>query len=226
MTDKATIRSSTWSLILTPAIVTLAVTLLRLYGELQHWAKPWFSNAPGGGSAIVGISWLPFLLGPYFAMRLASTGSRPAGNLKTIGIGLLGVVTVIGGAFVAFSPPYGLPKLIAGLLLMAAGTLLQFYPWPSLAKTLLAYGYAARIPVAVVMFFAMRGNWGTHYDGLPPGYAGPTTLWKEFTYIGLIPQLIFWVGFTVTIGAFIGGIVTAAARRRLEAAPAGARAQG
>jgi len=222
MTDKATNRSSTWSLILTPAFVTLIVTLLRLYGELQQWPKPWFSSAPGGGSAIIGISWLPFLFGPYFAMRLAREGDRPVGNLKTIGIGLLGVVMVIGGAMLAFSPPIGTGKAIAGLLSMAVGTLLQFYPWPTLAMTLLAYGYAARIPVAVVMFFAMRGNWGTHYDVLPQGYAGPTTLWKEFVFIGMIPQLLFWVGFTVTIGAFFGGIVAASVRRRVPAAPAGA----
>ncbi len=33
--------------------------------------------------------------------------------------------------------------------------------WPALFKTLLAYGYAARIPVAIVMFFAFRGNWAS-----------------------------------------------------------------
>lgn len=24
--------------------------------------------------------------------------------------------------------------------------------------------------VSTVMFFAIRGNWGTHYDGPPPGF--------------------------------------------------------
>jgi len=220
--DGAINRISTWNLVLGPGIITLAVTLLRLYGELQHWPKPWFSNAAGGGSAIVGISWLPFIFGPYFAMKLASGGIRPSGNLKTILIGLLGVVMVIAGAILAFSPPIGIAKATAGLLSMVVGTVLQFNPWPSLAKTLLAYGYASRIPVVVVMYFAIQGKWGTHYDVLPQGYTGPTTVWTEWAFIGLIPQLLFWVGFTVTIGAFAGGIAAAAARHRLPAAPAGA----
>ncbi len=207
------------SLILWPAVISLAVTLLRLYGELQHWAKPWFNNAAGGGGAVIGISWLPFIFGPYFAMRLSKAGLRPSGNLKTILIGFVGIVMVMGGAIVGFSPPIGLGKFVAGLLAMAVGTALQFNPWPVMAKTLIAYGYAARIPVALVMFFAIRGHWGTHYDVMPPGYAGPTTLWGEFAFIGLIPQLLFWVGFTVTVGAFAGGI-TAAVRRSSTVAPA------
>lgn len=226
MTEGAGTRISTWNLILTPALITLGVTLVRLYGELQHWPKPWFSNAAGGGGAIVGISWLPFIFGPYFAMRLAREGFKPAGNLKTILIALLGVVMVIGGAVLAFSPPLSVAKAAAGFLSMLIGTLLQFNPWPTLARTLIAYGYAARIPVAVVMFIAIQGKWGTHYDVLPPGYTGPTSLWAEYVFIGMIPQLIFWVGFTVTVGVFAGGIVTAAARRRLTATPAEAKIQG
>jgi hypothetical protein len=227
MTDEARTRISTWNLILVPAVLTLAVTLLRLYGELQHWPKPWFSNMAGGGSAIVGISWLPFIFGPYFAMKLARAGLRPAGNIKTILIAFLGVVMVMGGAVVAFTPPISAAKATAGLLAMLIGTFLPFNPWPSLAKTLIAYGYAARIPVVLVMYVSIYGKWGTHYDALPAGYAGPTTLWAEYAFLGLIPQLLFWVGFTVTIGAFAGGIVAAVARRRLPAAEsAGANIPG
>ena len=36
--------------------------------------------------------------------------------------------------------------------------------------TLLAYAFAARVPVALVMLVAMLGNWGTHYDVAPPGF--------------------------------------------------------
>jgi hypothetical protein len=222
MIDETDVQFSIWRLILGPAVLTLAVTLLRLYGELQHWPAPWFSNSAGGGGAIVGISWLPFIFGPYFAMKLAREGSRHDGALKTILMGLLGLVMAIGGAMLAFSPPLGLAKLAAGLVVMLGGVLLQFNPWPSLARTLLGYAFAARVPVALVMLAAIRGKWGTHYDALPPGYAGPTTLWAEFLYIGLIPQLLFWVAFTVTAGAFAGSIAAAAAlRRRVSATPAG-----
>ena len=58
-------------------MITLVVTILRLYGELQGWPKPWFSAAPGGGGAVVGISWLPIIFGPYFALKLAGAGDVP-----------------------------------------------------------------------------------------------------------------------------------------------------
>jgi hypothetical protein len=43
-----------------------------------------------------------------------------------------------------------------GLLVIVAAAALQFPAWPALFKVLRAYGYAARIPVAIVMFFAIR----------------------------------------------------------------------
>ena len=39
------------SLITIPALITLGITILRLVGELEHWPKPWFSAAAGGGGA-------------------------------------------------------------------------------------------------------------------------------------------------------------------------------
>ncbi len=223
MTDRGDVRFSTWKLILMPAVVTLAVTLLRLYGELQHWPRPWFNRAAGGGAAIIGISWLPFIFGPYFAVKLARLDGRRGSGLKTISLAFLGVVLAMGGAFLAFSPPSSLVKFAGGLLAMAIGVLLQFSSWPSLAKTLLAYAYSARIPVAIVMGLAIREKWGTHYDVVPPQYAGPTSFWGVYTFIGLIPQLLFWIAFTVSIGALAGGIAAAVSRRQspeiLSAAP-------
>lgn len=35
-------------LILEPGLITLAVTILRLAGELQGWSTTWFNPAPGG----------------------------------------------------------------------------------------------------------------------------------------------------------------------------------
>ncbi len=226
MTNETKGTVSTWNLILVPAILSLAITLLRLYGELKHWPKPWFNTAAGGGAAIIGISWLPFIFGPYFAVKLARSGDRPSGNLRTILVGLLGIVMVIGGAVVAFSPPLSITRFTLGLIAAVVGAALQFFPWPSIARTLLAYGYSARIPVALVMLAAINGKWGTHYDVLPPGYSGPTTLWSEFTFIALIPQLLFWIGFTVSVGAFAGGIAAAAAVRRTPSiAPANLKTQ-
>jgi len=82
---------------------------------------------------------------------------------------------------------------------------------------LIAYGYWSRIPVAVVMYFALRGNWGTHYDSAPPGLP-EMTFWAKYLVIGLVPQLLLWVAFTVIIGSLFGIAVVAITRRGTSAA--------
>jgi phosphatidylserine synthase len=79
---------------------------------------------------------------------------------------------------------------------------LQYFGWPELFKVLLMYAYAARIPVALVMFFAMLGHWGTHYD-----YAGmqiPLNGLARYLWLAFFPQLVAWVGFTLTLGSVAG----------------------
>jgi len=193
-------------LIMVPALITLGITILRVVGEVQHWPKPLFNPSAGGGAAIIGIAWLPFIFGPYFALKLAGAGEGPSGAGKAIGFAVLGLVLMIIGG-VTLAPQIRFPgKLLVGLLLMAAGAAVQFSPWTALARTLVAYGYAARIPVAIVMYFAIRGDWGTHYDALPPNYTGPMDFWGKYFQIGLVPQLVLWVAYTVVLGSLCGTI--------------------
>ena len=214
-------RLSVTSLVMMPALITLAVSILRLVGELEHWPKVLFNPSAGGGAAIVGISWLPFIFGVYFALKLARAGEGPASIGKAIGFAVLGFLLVFAGVFLAFGPKPAFPgKMVVGLLVMAVGGAAPLSAWPALAKTLVAYGYAARIPVAVIMFFAMRGNWGTHYDVLPPEYTGPTSFWGEYFAIALVPQLVFWVAFTITTGSLFGSVASAVAHRGKAAAHA------
>jgi len=72
-----------------------------------------------------------------------------------------------------------------------------------------AYGYAARSPVAIVMLFAIRGHWGTHYDVLPPNYAGSTSFFVVYMKIAFLPQMVLWIAFTVLVGALFGSMVAA-----------------
>ncbi len=60
-------------LIKIPALITLAVTLLRLVGELLDWPSLFFNAEAGGGFAIVGIVWLAPIFGVCFP-----TGARNA----------------------------------------------------------------------------------------------------------------------------------------------------
>lgn len=193
-----------------PAVITLGITLLRLAGELAHWSPRFFSAAPGGGMAVVGISWLPFIFGPYFAVKLARSGKGAPSVWKTFALAVLGVAVMVVGGIVGFGHQLKFPgREILGLLLIALGPTLVTLGWPALFKTLVAYGYAARIPVAIVMFFALRGHWGTHYDVLPPEYSGPTSFLGKYMVIAFLPQMVVWIAFTVLVGALVGTIVTA-----------------
>jgi hypothetical protein len=204
-------------LILWPAVATLAITLLRLAGELQGWSPALFSPEAGGGGSLVGISWLPILFGPYFAWKLAKQGKPPQSAWKVVGLALLGVVLTV--AVFAGVQALGLVPL-GFLVSFALALALAFSPWkawPELTRTLFLYALAARIPVAIVMLVAIYGEWGTHYDVLPPDptpelvAAGPLARWF---WIGLLPQLTIWIAHTVLVGAFLGGLVVGLAKPR------------
>lgn len=207
MTNGGT-RFSVTRFILVPSLITLAVTILRAYGELHHWGNPWVNNGVGGPS-IIGIAWLAPIFGIYFASKLAAMGAGPASTGKTIGFTLLGVVVFVAGSFTAFGGSINPARVLIGLALMAAGGLLVVPVWREMFKVLLAYAYAARIPVAIVMYFAMRGNWGTHYDAIPPGYPMNVPFWTKYLQLGILPQFILWVAFTILAGTLFGAIVVA-----------------
>lgn len=205
--------SSSKSLIVVPAVVTLAITLLRLVGELLDWSPTFFSKAAGGANAVVGIVWLVPVFGIYFAWKLATGGSAPGAG-RVILHGLLGFALVV-GAVVFAAKALGLGQqgrfwfaIVASLVALWIG----LRGWSALARTLIAYGLAARVPVALVMLFAMLGNWGTHYDVAPPNFPemGALTKWL---FIGLVPQMLLWVPFTVYVGLFFGGLALLVPRR-------------
>jgi hypothetical protein len=205
---------STKRLILVPAIISLAVTALRLVGELEHWSKTYFNTEVGGGGAIIGITWLAPLFGMYFAIRLAAR-EGPRSALRAIGFGLLGGVIMVGSVpaqrLVFPSPPSFQARLLYIWAMFALAGLVTLPGWPRLWKTLLAYAYAVRIPVVIIMFFAFRGAWGTHYDALPSDFTG-TSLISKWLWLGFFPQLILWVGYTLASGMLFGGIAGAVAR--------------
>jgi hypothetical protein len=218
MSDSNAVRPG--KLILVPAVITLAVTLLRLTGELLHWSPVLFSSAAGGGGAIVGISWLPLFFGIYFALRLARTGERPGPIARALGYVILAfaIVPVAGFAAAALGVnPQSLNILLVYVVASVVAVPVAMRAWPALGRVLLAYAFAARIPVAVVMLFAILGSWGTHYDVAPPGFPemGPLAKWA---WIGLLPQMTIWIAFTVVIGALFGIVAVALTARRLRAA--------
>jgi hypothetical protein len=225
MTDAdSSARQSIKQLILVPAIITLVVTLLRLLGELCHWSTAWFTTDMG--PSIVAIVWLAPLFGVYFALRLAARGEGPASPWRAILFAMLGVAVVIAAFFVA--PALHLnasfcTRLIAIWSILALGTLATLAGWPTLFKTMLAYAYSARVPVAILMFFAIRGGWGTHYDAAPSDMPAGMALLPKYLWLGFFPQLIFWVGFTTVSGMLFGSVAAALARLVRRAPASGER---
>jgi len=211
--------TSLTSLITIPAVITLGITILRLVGELERWPKPWFNAAAGGGGAIVGISWLPIIFGPYFAAKLAGAGEGPTSVGKAIGLALAGFVVVVLGGWIAVTAAtkQNANLAVLGFLVILVAGFIARLGWGSLGNTLFAYAFAARIPVLIVMFIAMSANggqgWGTHYDVVPPGFPYHAFAAKFF-YTALVPQMTLWIGFTVVVGSIFGAIAAALAGRK------------
>jgi len=220
---QTTPRSIT-SLIVLPALITLGITILRLAGELEHWPSPWFSAAAGGGAAIVGISWLALIFGPYFAVKLAGANAGPASAGKAMGFAFLGLVALFVGGVVAQASFAHHPTVaLLGLLLMLVSAFVPGIGWRALGNTLLAYAFAARIPVLIVMLVAMLANagqgWGTHYDVAPAGFPAQS-LGAKFLHLAVYPQMTLWIGWTVVLGSIVGSIAAAIGQRGRQAAPA------
>ena len=219
MTETVSGKRSIVQLILAPALITLAITVLRLEGEVHHWGSPWFNNSAGGGGAIVGISWLPIIFGPYFALKLAGSGEGTSSYGKAFGLTMGGlVVMVLGGVLLFKSGNSPVLAVIAFVLTLVAAFVARV-GWPSLGSTLIAYAFAARIPVLIVMYLAMRGGWGTHYDAVDARFA-TAPLWSKFFYEAFLPQMFIWIGYTVVVGSLFGKIVAAIFARKPVVQPA------
>ena len=201
-------------LIVVPAVITFAVTLLRLVGELQHWSPRFFSREPGGAGAIIGIVWLVPIFGVYFATRLNQAGHGPTSRGRAIGFALAALAVEFVLVFTMFklSLPIVTTIVLSNLVsFLSLG--IAYRGWPELAKVEVIYGLTARIPVALLMFVAMSANWGTHYELGPPGFPQMSLVSKWFV-IGLLPQLSLWIAFTVIVGSLFGSLTLLFQKRR------------
>ena len=225
-------KSRIGKLILVPAVITLAVTLLRLVGELQGWSPTLFNRGDKPFSpSLVGIVWLVPVFGAWFGWKLTRAGSGPGSLGRAFGLTLAALAVLPLTAFLA--PKAGivaehmwrpnvpitesLTILSAFVVAFFVGVAIGILAWPALGRTLLAYGLAARIPVALLMLVAMLGNWGTHYDARPSYPPQMSTLGWWVT-LGLVPQFFFWIWITIVFGALFGIAAAAIARRRGTAA--------
>jgi hypothetical protein len=104
-----------------------------------------------------------------------------------------------------------IPTIMLGGLI---GSWIVWRSWPTLARTLMLYGLAARVPVIVVMLVAMLQNWGTHYDAPPPNFPADVPVITKWFQIGVMPQLFLWIPFTIIVGGLFGGFARLAVGSR------------
>jgi hypothetical protein len=202
-------------LILVPALVTLTVTVARLAGELGHGPRRLFNSDPGGSWAVVGIIWLAPIFGIYFALKLAANGHGPKSLVRAVGFACLGMAVVFAFSFVGallHLQQHFWVRLLYFWTIVAVAALVTLPGWRDLFRTLVAYAYAARVPVAVVMLFAFWRDWGTHYDAVPADLPEGLSLMTKYLWLGFFPQLTLWVGATVLAGMLFGSLAAAIAR--------------
>lgn len=205
---------STFRLLLWPSLITLAISCLRLTGEVQGWLHA----KSGGGGQLLGIAWCMFVFGAWFATRLARAGSTPRFTPTwPFGVGLL--LLQVGSMMWAFGnvsqePPIDdAAREAAMAVLRASVTQLAictsvlgacaFVIWPRLCWTLLLYGLGARATVVALTWLAKTKGWDTHYTKFGP--QGFERAGMADTMVGAsLAQFGIWVPLTIVTGTFAG----------------------
>jgi hypothetical protein len=214
MPQPSTEPPSLRELIVWPALVTLGVTVLRLVGELQHWSPRYFNRDAGGGGALVGIVWLIPVFAVYFALRAAPPGASRRPALRALGWALLAflatAVLSIGGVLLVRS---AVGQLAIFTVTSWIGIMIARRAAPGLWRVLLAYGFAARLPVLVIMAASIFGGLDTHYAKPRPDFP-PMGALGLFFWTALLPQLSVWIWMTVAVGLVFAALTLLVARRQ------------
>jgi len=203
-------RRGVLSLVLVPALITLGITVLRLVGELKQWDPTWFGKPEAGGSnALLGISWLMFVFGLYFGVRLTRSGAGPRSRKKALVLSLVAIAAVLGCMFALQAadllsiPDQDHPGEARGMGFLvgtlALGCAITAIAWGRAAWTLFVYALLARIPVVIVTWIALgQDEWNTHYTKVAPFFTNATEANRsEFL---IMPQITFWPAMTVILG--------------------------
>lgn len=201
----------TLRLILGPALITAAMSVARLAGEVSGL----ITTRSGGAMTPLGITWFVFVFGAWFGYRLARAGSGPRVRYAPLW-SALAVAALVAGVAWRFGPLVGEPPSLALFAelrvsvfvlvgLASVFAVASFVLWPALAWTLLLYALPARAVVVLITWIAKLQEWDTHYTKFgPPGIeldgVGETVLSASLAQFG------FWVPFTVVGGTLAGSL--------------------
>lgn len=194
--------------VLVPILVagglTLVVTGVRLYGEVQGWDPRWFNRDAGGGGALLGVAWLPTVFGFWFGRRLAKAGRAPTALGRAFVLNLVGLVALVGGFAWFGSRMEGMSSEAIRNAVPYVGygamglTVLALIAWPSAFVSNLFYGVLARAPVIGAQYLSIHKAWDTHYAKVHPRMPPMTP--DEKAQGLLLAQLTVWIPFTILLG--------------------------
>jgi hypothetical protein len=86
-------------LIAVPVLISIAVTALRLIGDILRWPKP-LVNSDVCGKAILGVVWLVPIFGIYFAVRFFHAGDAPQRFARPLVFAASALALKLAGTFV------------------------------------------------------------------------------------------------------------------------------
>ncbi len=199
--------------LLLAACITLAVTALRLVGELQQWSPSLSNRDAGGGGALLGITWLVPVFGLWFGIQLARGGRPPAHKGKAILLPILG----IGGLVGAMALQFMVLELDGNAMFaylgatLGACSLTALAAWPSLFGANLVYGLCARLPIIALTYVAFDKGWDVHHVKLPPNATAAAQ--ADPAWFLSAAQIVLWIPFTILVGGLFGGLGALFVRR-------------
>jgi hypothetical protein len=206
-------RRSAKGLVAALGLLTFGMTLVRLYGE-RTGSIPLTS---GGVGVLLGISFLPPLIGFVFGWWLCGRDGRPERPGRLLGRYAAGFLLALGwtATWVALlrAYPFQYTFMLTPPVWMAIAWWVGRSSWPELAQLNFAYGLIARVGVIAVTLYCLFQGWDTHYTRLGPEERRVifSPLWTGV--VTVIAQLALWVPFTVLTGG-LGGALAAVMRRR------------
>jgi hypothetical protein len=218
---------STFSLLLWPSLLTLALSVGRLIGEVKGIVPP----TSGGALHPLGIGWCVFLFGAWYGWRLLRDGSAPRVRCAWLWA-LVALLAFFGTVAWQFRPFVGGPAddatferlriavLVIVAVALAAGAAM-FAVWPRLASLMLLYALGARLTVVALTIAAEHFGWVTHYTKFGP--SGIERGMADTIVAASVAQLGGWVPFTIVGGVLAGGIVAGCRRGPVRTGPGALR---
>jgi WD40 repeat protein len=212
-------------IVIGPSLLTLLIYIItwcfagyylspNKWGPRYHSYSVAFANEigqPDGILFLVGVAWLPLVLGPYFGWKLERTGQGPgrsgrlfftAAIIGCIAVLLSGLcmllVLVDPSASLTNLSQSNLVRQLAGYALLLGFILgiVEMFTWKVLVKTLLTYACTSSVLVLIADFFVLTA----YYQHLSVNEYLRSFLRFEF------PTLLMFLIYPVPVGTLFGAV--------------------